>query len=212
MQTDTTEAARATGLSGRTALVTGRILTMLPGPLRERLLRHRELLKFLIVGGSCFLLTVAVNYALKLTILGNKPVTALTIATIVATIVSYVFNREWSFRTRGGRRRHHEAILFAVISGIGIAINDIPMWMARYMFDLRVPHVSRLVQESSDFLSGIIIGTLIAMIFRLWAFKKFVFPQADVRQGGMSLTAHIDRTGTPPREEAATAQSSAPAA
>jgi hypothetical protein len=37
------------------------------------------------------------------------------------------------------------------------------------------------VQEVADFTSGIIIGTLLAMVFRLWAFKKWVFPQADAR-------------------------------
>jgi len=40
---------------------------------------------------------------LKLTILDYKPVTAKVIAGIVAVIASYVLNREWSFRNRGGR-------------------------------------------------------------------------------------------------------------
>ena len=43
------------------------------------------------------------------TVLETKPLTAKIIAVLVATIVSYVLNREWSFRTRGGRERHHEA-------------------------------------------------------------------------------------------------------
>ncbi|WP_067503974.1 GtrA family protein [Actinoplanes sp. TFC3] len=42
----------------------------------------------------------AVNYALKLTALHEKPVTALVFATVVSTILSYVLNREWSFRHR----------------------------------------------------------------------------------------------------------------
>ena len=159
----------------------GRLLTVLPGPARRRLVRHREVLKFLVVGGTCFLITVAVNYALKLTVLHEKPITALTIATMAATVVSYFLNREWSFKTRGGRRRHHEAALFFGISAVGIVVNDIPMWIARYVLDLRVPDVSRLSQEVSDFVAGILLGTLLAMAFRLWAFRRWVFPQADAR-------------------------------
>src|SRR5205807_9731862 len=144
---------------------------LLPEPLRLLLIKHRELLKFAVVGGICFLITTAVNYGLKLTILTRNPVTALTVAVLVATIVSYVLNREWSFRTRGGRERHHEAALFFLISGIGVALNSLPEYISRYGLDLQVPHVSRFVQEFADFTSGMIIGTLVAMLFRWLAFK-----------------------------------------
>jgi putative flippase GtrA len=162
------------------AVVEG-VLSRVPQKLRSVLIKHREMLKFAIVGGVCFLITVAVNYGLKLTILNSKPVSAQTFAVVIATIVSYVLSREWSFRTRGGRERHHEAALFFLISGISTALNSVPLAISRYWFDLQVPHVSLLVQETADFFSGMIIGTLLAMVFRWWAFKKWVFPQADAR-------------------------------
>jgi putative flippase GtrA len=157
------------------------ILRLAPAPLRTWLLRHSEVLKFLMVGGTCFLITFVLTYALKLTVLAAKPVTALVLATIISTVVSYVLNREWSFRTRGGRERHHEAALFFLISAVGIAINAAPMWASRYVLDFRTPYVGRPAQEIADFVSGILLGTLLAMVFRLWAFKKFVFPHADAR-------------------------------
>lgn len=143
--------------------------------------RHHEAVKFLVVGGICFLTTTAINYALKLTVLHEKPVTALAIATLISTVLSYVLNREWSFQTRGGRERHHEAALFFSVSAIGIALNSLPLAVSRYLLELRVPEVTRPVQEIADFVSGIILGTLIAMCFRLWAFKRFVFPHTEVR-------------------------------
>lgn len=143
--------------------------------------RHHEAAKFLLVGGICFVATAVINYALKLTVLHEKPVTALAFATVLATILSYVLNREWSFRARGGRERHHEAALFFAVSAIGIALNVLPLWLSRYALDLRVPDVSRPVQEIADFTSGMILGTLIAMLFRLWAFKRFVFPHPQTR-------------------------------
>ncbi len=152
------------------------VLARVPEPLRRLLLKHRELLKFAIVGGTTFVIDNGIWYLLKLTVLEEKPVTAKIIAIIVATIVSYVLNREWSFRTRGGRERHHEAALFFLISGIGVVLNSAPLYFSRYALQLEVPHVSRLVQEVADFASGSIIGMLLAMFFRFWAFKRWVFP------------------------------------
>jgi putative flippase GtrA len=153
-----------------------------PEPFRSLALKHRELLKFAVVGGTCFIIDTAIFFGLKSTILVDKPVTAKIIATLVATIVSYVLNREWSFRTRGGRERHHEALLFFLINGVGIALNSLPLYVSRYLFDLQEPHVSRLVEEIADFTSAQIIGTLIAMAFRWYGYKKWVFPEADARQ------------------------------
>jgi putative flippase GtrA len=152
------------------------VLARVPEPLRKLLLKHRELLKFAIVGGTTFVIDNGIWYLLKLTVLEDKPVTAKIIAIIVATIVSYVLNREWSFRTRGGRERHHEAALFFLISGIGVGLNSLPLYLSRYALQLEEPHVSRLVQEVADFASGSIIGMLLAMFFRFWAFRRWVFP------------------------------------
>jgi putative flippase GtrA len=170
------------------------VLRFAPAPLRPVLIRHRESLKFLVVGGTCFIVATGINYGLKLTVLTEKPVTALTVATIVSSIVSYVLNREWSFRTRGGRERRHEAALFFLVCGIAVGVNDIPLYFSRYVLDLQTPAVSLLTQEVADFVSGIVVGTFLAMIFRLWAFKKFVFPQAGVRDRRLDVRSRR-RTG-----------------
>lgn len=152
------------------------VLARIPEPLRAVLIKHRELLKFAVVGGTTFVIDNGIWYLLKLTVLEDKPVTAKIIGIIVAIIVSYVLNREWSFRTRGGRERHHEAALFFLISGFGLALNSAPLYVSRYWLNLEEPHVSRLVQEIADFTSGSVIGMLLAMFFRFWAFKRWVFP------------------------------------
>ena len=108
--------------------------------------------------------------------------TAKVIAVLVATITSYVLNREWSFRTRGGRERHHEAALFFIVSGVGVVVYTAPLVVSRYVFHLAVPAVSLLTQEVADFVSGQVVGVLIGMAFRWWAFRRFVFPDEDVRR------------------------------
>jgi putative flippase GtrA len=158
-------------------------LSRIPEPVRSLLVKHRELLRFAVVGGVCFVLTNIIWYGLKFTVLEGKPITAQAIAIIVATIVSYVLSREWSFSTRGGREVHHEAALFFLISGLAVGLNLVPTAISRYLLDLQVPYVSTFTQEVSDFLFGSILGTLIAMVFRWWAFKKWVFPEANARPG-----------------------------
>ena len=158
------------------------VLIRIPQPYRDVAIQHRELIKFAFVGGTTWIIDTAVFLVLKGTVLNEKPLTAKIIAVLVATIVSYVLNREWSFRTRGGRERHHEALLFFLVSGIGVAVYSAPLAASRYLFHLQEPEVSLLTQEIADFVSGQILGTLVGMAFRWWAFRRFVFPDQNVRR------------------------------
>jgi putative flippase GtrA len=163
-------------------VVVERVLSSIPEPYRALAIKHRELVKFALVGGTTWVIDTVVFLVLKSTVLEPKPLTAKIIAVLVATIVSYVLNREWSFRTRGGRERHHEAALFFLISGIGVAVYSAPLAISRYVLDLQVPAVSLLTQEAADFVSGQIVGVIVGMAFRWWAFRRFVFPHQDVRR------------------------------
>ncbi|AHI01304.1 hypothetical protein KALB_7946 [Kutzneria albida DSM 43870] len=167
------------------------VLARVPAPLRSLIIKHRELVRFAVVGGTCFAITNLVWFGLQLTVLDTKPITAQAIGIIVATIVSYVLSREWSFQTRGGREGHHEAALFFLVSAIGVGLNLVPTMISRYLFGLQTPAISLMAEKVSDFVFGSIIGTAVAMIFRWWAFKKFVFPAADVRPERSGSVAHL---------------------
>jgi putative flippase GtrA len=158
------------------------VLASIPEPYRAAAIKHRELVKFAVVGGTTWVIDTAIFLLLKATVLEAKPLTAKVLAVLVATIVSYVLNREWSFRTRGGRDRHHEAFLFFIISGIGVAVYTAPLAISRYVLHLQVPGVTLFTQEVADFIAGQIIGTLVGMAFRWWAFRRYVFPHEDVRR------------------------------
>ncbi|MFJ5232727.1 GtrA family protein [Kitasatospora sp. NPDC088391] len=160
---------------------TQRALAVVPERYRPFLVKHRKLVKFLVVGGTCFMLTMLINFALKMTVLESKPVVALTIATVITTVVSYVLNRQWSFRAAGRKR---EAAGFFVVSALAIGVNDLPLVASRYLFDFREPDVTHFAQEVADFFSGMIIGTLLAMAFRFWAMNRFVFTQFSDRVAG----------------------------
>ena len=170
-------------------------IARLPQFVQPFALRHHELIKFAIVGGTTFIIDSVIFYTLKLTILEPKPVTAKVIAGIVAVIASYVLNREWSFRDRGGRERHHEALLFFAFSGVGVLLSMAPLWVSSYVFQLRVPAVSLTVENIADFISAYIIGNLLQMAFRFWAFRRWVFPDEFGRAPDKALESTFTAGG-----------------
>ena len=170
-------------------------IARLPRPIRPYFERHHELIKFAIVGATTFIIDSAVFYTLKLTVLEPKPVTAKIIAGIVAVIASYILNREWSFQNRGGRERHHEALMFFAFSGVGVLLSMAPLWFSSYVLQLRVPDVSLTVENIADFISAYIIGNLLQMAFRFWAFRRWVFPDEHARSPEKALESTLTAGG-----------------
>lgn len=170
-------------------------IARLPRPIRPYFERHHELIKFAIVGATTFVIDSAVFFTLKLTVLEPKPVTAKIIAGVVAVIASYILNREWSFRDRGGRERHHEALMFFAFSGVGVLLSMAPLWFSSYVLMLRVPEVSLTVENIADFIAAYIIGNLLQMAFRFWAFRRWVFPDEFGRNPDKALEATLTGGG-----------------
>ncbi|MGJ0119118.1 GtrA family protein [Williamsia sp. MIQD14] len=154
------------------------LLARTPAPIRRLALRHHELIKFAMVGGTTMVFDMAIFYSLSLTILEQKPVIAKVISGTLATVLSYVLNREWAFKNRGGRETHHEALLFFVISGMGVVLQAAPLFIANNLFDVR-NHASVAALVVIDFILGYIIGNVLQMVFRFWALRKFAFPETQ---------------------------------
>jgi len=170
-------------------------IARLPRPIRPYFERHHELIKFAIVGATTFVIDSAVFFTLKLTVLEPKPVTAKIIAGVVAVIASYILNREWSFRDRGGRERHHEALMFFAFSAVGVLLSMAPLWFSSYVLMLRVPEVSLTVENIADFVAAYIIGNLLQMAFRFWAFRRFVFPDEFGRNPDKAIESMLTDGG-----------------
>lgn len=157
------------------------VLARVPQPFRALAMQHHELIKFGIVGGTTLIFDLAIFYSLSLTILEEKPVVAKVFSGVLATVLSYILNREWSFKHRGGRERHHEALLFFTISGIGVLIAAAPLWIANNVFEIRASQENLTTLLVVDFVLNYIIGNLMQMVFRFWALRRFAFPDENVR-------------------------------
>ncbi len=149
--------------------------------LRERMpAKYRELAKFAVVGGVSYIVDIGLFTFLSHTVLENKVITAKAISILVATVVSYVLNREWSFSNRGGRERHHEAMLFFAVNGTALLVNLIPLAISQYVLGFNTMNHTRLFVSISDFIAANIVGTLLGMAFRFWAYRRWVFPDEMV--------------------------------
>jgi len=123
--------------------------------------------KFLVVGGICFVLDTALSYVFRFEA-GLGPNTAKSLATLLATGLSYVLNRLWSLAHRVDEERGHrrDIVAYAVISAAGLAVTWVPISVTAYVLD---------ETGKAAYLVSITIGTGIATVFRYWAFRRWVF-------------------------------------
>ena len=126
-----------------------------------------ELAKFLGVGGFCFVLDVLLAYVFRFEV-GLGPTTSKTLSTVIATGVSYVGNRLWSFAHRVDADNGHGQDIgaYAAINLVGLVITLVPVDVAHYVLSETSPLAFTV--------SGI-LGTAVATVFRFWAYRKYVF-------------------------------------
>ena len=134
-----------------------------------------EVAKFAVIGGAGVFITNAV-YDLLFIHFGLGPVTSTTIATIVATIASYLGNRYWSFRDRQRTGVVREIAVFAVLNGIGLLIQDATVAFNYYGLGLGHDKLAGFVALNA----GIVLATL----FRFWSYRRFVWITPPTGEAG----------------------------
>jgi putative flippase GtrA len=131
---------------------------------RFRLLIH-EGAKFCVVGGTGAIVTLAGADILTFDV-GVNRYASLTIATIVATFVTFVGNRYWTFRHRQGAGTTRESVMFFVLNGVGLLIQYASLGL---FWDGLGLHTKFWYNVANFF--GLVIGTL----FRFWSYRKWVW-------------------------------------
>ena len=116
-----------------------------------------EFAKFGVIGVIGLLIT-NIGYALLHSKFGMGPVSATTVATIVATAVTYVGNRYWSFKHRERTSVPREGIIFFALNGIGLLIQDGVVAFNYYILDYSG-------NKLAEFLA-LNVGIALATVFR----------------------------------------------
>ncbi|MEV2237052.1 GtrA family protein [Micromonospora sp. NPDC049891] len=128
-----------------------------------------EALKFGLVGGINTVINYAVFNALALTVFVDGQLKATVVATIVATITSYLMNRHWTYRDRPKSAMQREYALFFLFNGAGLLIELGVLAAAKYGLG-----VTGLLALNVAKTGGVVLATL----FRFWSYRTFVFQPA----------------------------------
>ena len=160
--------------------------------------------KFLIVGAVGIGITNLVFIPLHGP-LGLGPLTSVTIATIVATVVTFLGNRYWSFRHRAGAGTAKEGVTFFLLNGVGLLIQYAVLGFSNYALGL----TTRLENVIAVNL-GIGIGTF----FRFWSYRRWVWVPQEAALGRLRHGRHRKGRGDAdslPSEPAVVGSSQPPA-
>ena len=127
---------------------------------------YREMIKFGVVGLLAFVIDLGLANLLWQTVLSDKVTTAKIISGAVATLFSWVGNRQWTFRHRRSRPAHHEVVLFFGVNLVALGISAVTLYLSHYGLGL-----TSILADNVATIVGIGFGTL----FRFWAYRRFVF-------------------------------------
>jgi len=138
-----------------------------------------EAAKFGMVGLIALVVDVGLFNALRFAggegLLYDKPLTAKVISVVVATTVSYLLNRNWTFSHRARTGVAREYGLFFVINGIAMGIALVALWISHYALGLDNP--------VADNIAANVVGLALGTLFRFWAYRTYVFPEQEELAG-----------------------------
>jgi putative flippase GtrA len=141
--------------------------------LASRLL-GREMATFLMVGGAGYVVDVAAFNVLRSVQPWSTmdPSVARTMAVVAAMVVTYLGNRELTWRNQAAGRRRREVALFVVFNVIGFGFSVLTLAISHDLLGL----TSRLADNVSANVVGVGLGT----VFRYLTYKHAVFTAAPV--------------------------------
>jgi putative flippase GtrA len=140
--------------------------------IRDSYTRFRGLIhevgKFGLVGIASTILTLGIQNVLY----GHVgPTTDVIVSNAVATCFAFVGNRYWAFRHRKTDNMKRETVLFVFFNVVGTLIQTAVVDTNHYLLGNH---------DRFSFNIATVIGIIIATLFRLYCYRKFVFKNAPV--------------------------------
>src|SRR5690349_615065 len=122
--------------------------------------------------GAVGLVNTVLDYTVLNLLLSIVPLKAKVASTIVATTASYIMNRQWTYsrRDRAGIRR--EYVLFFALNLAGMMIQLAVLGVAKYGLGF-TEHGGGDDRLALNLFNA--LGIAVAMVFRFWAYRVFVF-------------------------------------
>ena len=149
----------------------------------------RELLTFLGVGGSGYVVDVGVFNLLRAqgALAQTDPAWARTVAVLAAMVVTYAGNRWLTWRGVPSGDRRREVLLFGLVNLIGFGFSVGTLLISHDLLGL----TSRLADNISANVVGVALGTL----FRFVAYRWLVFAPGRTAPGALRCVGSRESTG-----------------
>ncbi|MGO1291977.1 MAG: GtrA family protein [Brevibacterium linens] len=132
-----------------------------------------EAFKFLTVGGLGYIVDVGLSNLLAYglgpipALLEGSPIKSKIISTILAMVVVWLGNKLWTYGDRTTSSNMRGVVLFVAVNLAGMIITVIPLGVTWYLLDMR--------DQLSYNISTNVIGIGLAMVFRFYAYRTWVF-------------------------------------
>ena len=147
-----------------------------------------ELMKFGLVGTVAFFVDLIVYNALVFTVMGDDPIGAKIIAVFLATIVSWVGSRYWTFKAGATHSVPREFAWFVLISAGGLVLSAGCLYVSHYVLGM--------TSKLADNISANVVGLAIGNVFRYLMYKLLLYktPSRRVASSG-KLSGSASRAG-----------------
>jgi putative flippase GtrA len=142
-----------------------------------------EIAKFGVVGAINYVVDVGLFNLLLTQGLHHKPLTAKAISTVVAATSSYFMNRHWTWRDRARTGLAREYLTFIFLSGVALVITLGCLAFGEYALGQH----SLLARN----IWGNVVGVGMAMVWRFWSFKRWVFREPEPDRSEDALRAAL---------------------
>jgi putative flippase GtrA len=135
----------------------------------------RQIAKFGVVGACAFVIDVGVFnillYAGDSPLLAGQPLWAKVTSSAVATVVSWLGNRFWTFRHTRRPQALRELALFVLMCTIGLGLSLLCLAISHYVLGFQT--------ALADNIAANVIGLAVGTTFRFWAYRQLVFTHAS---------------------------------
>ncbi len=156
-------------------------------PARRPTLRElaRELARFSSIGIVAFVVDMGTYNVLRfgpVDAMNDRPLTSRVIAVVLATAVSWVGNRHWTFADQRTGQQGRELVLFTVINLFGIGITVATLAFSHHVLGMAGPFSDNIAN---------VLGILLGTVVRYVGYKLFVFTGAPAPAVAIVASAQL---------------------
>lgn len=143
-----------------------------------------ELAKFGVVGAVAYVVDVGLFNLLRYgpgEVLADKPLTAKIVAAVVATVVAWIGNRQWTFADRRMASKTREFIAYAIVNVAGMGVAVASLGFSHYVLGFTSPF--------ADNVSANVIGVGLGTVVRYLGYRLLVFRGEPAAPGRESVSS-----------------------